>query len=86
MGVVEYICTHVFVIVEFSQLIPTLTPEISSSWRPHLSRVPKGYLFWRWFVVIASMSKCEDAITVVLTTLIVALVAAIILLKTIVFH
>jgi hypothetical protein len=40
----------------------------------------------RWFVVVASMSECEDAITVVLSTLIVALVAVIILLKTLVFH
>jgi hypothetical protein len=40
----------------------------------------------RWFIVITSMSECEDAITVVLATLIVALVAAITLLKTLVFH
>jgi hypothetical protein len=40
----------------------------------------------RWFIVIARMSKCEDALTVVLSTLIVALVAAIILLKTLVFR
>jgi hypothetical protein len=39
---VEYICTHMFIVVVFSQLIPTLTPEILSSWRPHPSHVPKG--------------------------------------------
>jgi hypothetical protein len=32
----------VFVVIVFSQLILTLTPEISSSWRPHPSHVPKG--------------------------------------------
>jgi hypothetical protein len=40
----------------------------------------------RWFIVVASMSECEDDITVVLATLIVALVAAIILLKALVFR
>jgi hypothetical protein len=40
---------------------------------------------WRWFIVVASMSECEDAISVVLSTLIVALMIAIILLKTLVF-
>jgi hypothetical protein len=40
----------------------------------------------RWFVFIASMLECEDAITIVLSTLIVALVTAIILLKTLVFR
>jgi hypothetical protein len=42
VGLTEYIGTHVFVVVVFSQRIPTLTPETSSSWRPHPSRVPKG--------------------------------------------
>jgi hypothetical protein len=40
----------------------------------------------RWFIVVASVPECEDAITIVLSALIVALVAAIILLKTLVFH
>jgi hypothetical protein len=39
----------------------------------------------RWFVVVASLSEFDDAVTVVVSTLIVALVAAIILLKTLVF-
>jgi hypothetical protein len=42
VGLAEYVCAHVFVIVVFSQLILTLTPEILSSWRLHPSRVPKG--------------------------------------------
>jgi hypothetical protein len=42
-------------------------------------------IFKRWFLVIDSLSKCEDAINVVLSTLIVTLVAAILLLDTFVF-
>jgi hypothetical protein len=44
-----------------------------------------GYLR-RWFLVVASMSECEDAINVVLSTIIVTLVDAIILLKIFVFR
>jgi hypothetical protein len=40
----------------------------------------------RWFIVIASMSKCDDAVIVVLSTLIIALVDAVILLMTLVFR
>jgi hypothetical protein len=43
-------------------------------------------IFERRFLVIASMSECEEAISVVLSTLIVTLVAAIILLKSFVFR
>jgi hypothetical protein len=38
----EYVCTHVFVVVVFLQLIPTLTLKILSSWRPHPSGILKG--------------------------------------------
>jgi hypothetical protein len=43
-------------------------------------------IFRRWFLVVASMSECEDALHVVLSTLIVTLVAVIVLLKSFVFH
>jgi hypothetical protein len=42
-------------------------------------------IFRRWFLVVAGMPECEDAINIVLSILIVTLVAAIILLKTFAF-
>jgi hypothetical protein len=43
-------------------------------------------IFERWFLVVASMSEREVTINVILSTLIVTLVVAILLLKTLVFH
>jgi hypothetical protein len=39
---VEYVCTHMVIVVVFSQLISTLISKILSSWHSHPSRVPKS--------------------------------------------
>jgi hypothetical protein len=43
-------------------------------------------IFGRWFLIVASMFECEEAIHVVLSTLIVTLMAAIILFRSFVFR